>query len=94
MPKVDWKISDAKRLLRAVQKQGLADRPITISKQPDGTLTIGVFPSLFGRIEATWRCRFARHSSLHHRHRLIQTAGPPDQHDYLAACSLGFRSDL
>jgi hypothetical protein len=44
MPKenLQWKVSDAKRLLRAVQKAGFANRRMAISKRPDGTLTIEV----------------------------------------------------
>ena len=44
MPKenLQWKVSDAKRLLRAVQKAGFADRQMALSKRPDGTLTIEV----------------------------------------------------
>ena len=44
MPKenLQWKVSDAKRLLRAVQKAGFANRRMSLSKRPDGTLTIEV----------------------------------------------------
>jgi hypothetical protein len=44
MPKenLQWKVSDAKRLLRAVQKAGFANRRMALSKRPDGTLTIEV----------------------------------------------------
>jgi hypothetical protein len=44
MPKdnLQWKVSDAKRLLRAVEKAGFANRRMSISKRPDGTLTIEV----------------------------------------------------
>jgi hypothetical protein len=44
MPKENllWKVSDAKRLLRAVQKAGFANRRMSLSKRPDGTLTIEV----------------------------------------------------
>jgi hypothetical protein len=44
MPKenLQWKVSDAKRLLRAVQKAGFANRRMALSKKPDGTLTIEV----------------------------------------------------
>jgi hypothetical protein len=44
MPKenLQWKVSDAKRLLRAVQKAGFANRRMSLSKCPDGTLTISV----------------------------------------------------
>jgi hypothetical protein len=44
MPKenLQWKVSDAKRLLRAVQKAGFAHRRMSLSKRPDGTLTIEV----------------------------------------------------
>jgi len=44
MPKenLQWKVSDAKRLIRAVQKSGFANRRLSISKRPDGTLTIEV----------------------------------------------------
>jgi len=44
MPKenLQWKLSDAKRLLRAVQKAGFANRRMSLSKRPDGTLTIEV----------------------------------------------------
>jgi hypothetical protein len=38
--KLDWKLTDAKRLLRAVQKTGLAVKSIT--KAADGSLTISV----------------------------------------------------
>ena len=40
--KLAWKVSDAKRLLRAVQKAGFANRRMSLSKRPDGTLTIEV----------------------------------------------------
>jgi hypothetical protein len=39
---LQWKVSDAKRLLRAVQKAGFANRRMAISKKPDGTLTVEV----------------------------------------------------
>ena len=44
MPKenLQWKVSDAKRLFRAVQKAGFGNRRMSISKRPDGTLTIEV----------------------------------------------------
>ena len=43
MPKnLQWKLNDAKRLLRAVQKAGFANRRMALSKRPDGTLTIEV----------------------------------------------------
>ena len=44
MPKenLQWKVSDAKRLLRAVQKQGFADRCMSLLKHPDGTLTLSI----------------------------------------------------
>jgi hypothetical protein len=44
MPKenLQWKVSDAKRLFRAVQKAGFANRRMSLSKRPDGTLTIEV----------------------------------------------------
>jgi hypothetical protein len=44
MPKenLQWKVSDAKRLLSAVQKAGFANRRMALSKRPDGTLTIEV----------------------------------------------------
>jgi hypothetical protein len=44
MPKenLQWKVSGAKRLLRAVQKAGFANRRMALSKKPDGTLTIEV----------------------------------------------------
>ena len=44
MPKqnLQWKLTDAKRLLRAVQKAGFANRRMSLSKRPDGTLTIEV----------------------------------------------------
>ncbi len=42
--KLDWRASDAKRLLRAVRSQGLANRLTSISKHPDGTLTISLAP--------------------------------------------------
>jgi len=44
MPKenLQWKVSDAKRLFRAVQKAGFGNRPMSLSKRPDGTLTIEV----------------------------------------------------
>ena len=44
MPKqnLQWKLSDAKRLLRAVQKAGFSNRRMSLSKRPDGTLTIEV----------------------------------------------------
>lgn len=44
MPKenLQWKMTDAKRLLRAVQKAGFANRRMALSKKPDGTLTIEV----------------------------------------------------
>ena len=44
MPKenLQWKVSDAKRLLRAVRMSGFADRRMALSKRPDGTLTIEV----------------------------------------------------
>jgi hypothetical protein len=47
MPKenLQWKVSDAKRLLRAVEKAGFANRRMSLSKRPDGTLTIEVAPS-------------------------------------------------
>jgi hypothetical protein len=40
--KLDWKLTDAKRLLRAVQKTGLTTKSIT--KNADGSLTISVAP--------------------------------------------------
>jgi hypothetical protein len=40
--KLQWKLTDAKRLLRAVTKAGFAHRRLAISKKPDGTLTIEV----------------------------------------------------
>jgi hypothetical protein len=44
MPKenLQWKVSDAKRLLRAVEKAGFANRRMSLSKRPNGTLTIEV----------------------------------------------------
>jgi hypothetical protein len=44
MPKenIQWKVSDAKRLFRAVQKAGFGNRRMSLSKRPDGTLTIEV----------------------------------------------------
>jgi hypothetical protein len=44
MPKdtLQWKVSDAKRLLRAVQKAGFANRRMSLSERPDGTPTIEV----------------------------------------------------
>jgi hypothetical protein len=44
MPKenLPWKVSDAKRLFRVVQKAGFGNRRISFSKRPDGTLTIEV----------------------------------------------------
>ena len=44
MPKenLQWKVSDAKRLLRAVEKAGFANRRKSISKRPDGTITIEI----------------------------------------------------
>ena len=44
MPKdnLQWKVSDAKRLLHAAQKAGFANRRMSLSKRPDGTLTIEV----------------------------------------------------
>ena len=44
MPKenLQWKLSDANRLFRAVKKAGLANRRMSFSKRPDGTLTIEV----------------------------------------------------
>jgi hypothetical protein len=44
MPKenLQWKVSDAKRLFRAVQKAGFGNRRMSLSKRPDGTLTIEV----------------------------------------------------
>jgi hypothetical protein len=40
--KLNWKLTDAKRLLRAVQKTGLTTKSIT--KNADGSLTISVAP--------------------------------------------------
>jgi hypothetical protein len=37
-----WKVSDAKRLLHAVQKAGFANRQMSLSKRPDGTLAIEI----------------------------------------------------
>jgi hypothetical protein len=44
MPKenLQWKASDANRLFRAVKKAGFANRRMSLSKHPDGTLTIEV----------------------------------------------------
>jgi DNA-binding MarR family transcriptional regulator len=44
MPKenLQWKVSDAKRLLRAMKKEGFANRRMSLSARKDGTLTIEV----------------------------------------------------
>ena len=44
MPKenLQWKMTEVKRLFRAVEKAGFANRRMSLSKRPDGTLTIEV----------------------------------------------------
>jgi hypothetical protein len=59
MPKenLQWKLSDAKRLLHAVQKAGFGNRRMSLSARKDGTLTIEVaapsLPELSADVESS-----------------------------------------
>ena len=55
MPKdnLQWKVSDAKRLLHAAQKAGFANRRMSLSKRLDGTLTLTIEVAAPSRAEVS-----------------------------------------